>query len=150
MNIIINNIKELTSRPDFDTYFMSMSYLASSRSTCDRLHVGCLVVKDKHVIATGYNGNIAGLPHDSLIIDNHEQLTIHAEMNAICYSNLNGTSLKDSTVYITHFPCLKCTQLLLTCKISKIFYHEDYKNDSNVISLCAQCNVPLIKLEIVN
>ena len=148
MNCVISSIKGITERPDFDTYFIGMAYLASCRSSCDRLHVGCLVVKDKHIISTGYNGHIAGLPHESLIIDNHEQMTIHAEMNAICYSNLNGTSLKDSTIYITHFPCLKCTQMLLTCKVSKIFYCEDYKNDSNVILLCQQCNVPLIKLDV--
>lgn len=83
MNKLITNIKELEDRPNWDSYFIIMAYLISKRSTCKRLNVGCILTKNNRIVSTGYNGHIPGAPHDSLIKDGHEQMTIHAETNAV-------------------------------------------------------------------
>ena len=97
-----------SKRLNWDEYFMSMALLISIRSSCHRLHVGCIIVKNNRVISAGYNGFIAGLPHHSVVRDGHEQNTVHAEQNAIVDAARRGVSLEGSTAYITHYPCIIC------------------------------------------
>ena len=126
-------LKILTSsevyRPTWDELFMSNALLFSTRSSCKRLHVGCVIVKDNHVISSGYNGYPSGVPHVSCVRDNHEQNTVHAEVNCIADCAKRGITTKLSTAYITHYPCLNCTKLLISAGISKIIYLSNYKND---------------------
>jgi dCMP deaminase len=123
------------TRMDWDDYFMSMALLISSRSSCDRLHVGCVLVKDTHVISVGYNGFLAGLPHESKVVGGHEQATVHAEQNAIADCAKRGISTIGATAYITHYPCINCFKILISAGIAEIKYHKEYKNDPLVREL---------------
>lgn len=134
------------SRPSWDEYFKEIVMVTSKRSPCERLQVGCLLVNDNRIISQGYNGFLPGCPHDSIVRDNHEQATVHAEQNAICDCAKRGVSTQNCTVYVTHYPCIICTRLLLASGISQIKYIEDYKNDKLVKHFCDQKNVNIIKL----
>lgn len=118
-------------RKDWDTYFMDMAKLAATRSTCDRAHVGCIIVKDKHVISTGYNGALSGQPScdevGHLIRDAHCIRSVHAEGNALCQSAKYGNSIDGGVAYCTHFPCVNCMKLLIAAGIRKIYYSEAYR-----------------------
>lgn len=128
---------------DWHNYFSCISLLVSTRSSCNRLHVGCVLVKDKRILATGYNGFLSGLPHQSVVRNNHEQGTVHAEQNAITFAAKNGICLLDSTAYVTHYPCLNCAKLLISAGIRKIFYLHDYKNDTLVQTFASQSGVEI-------
>ena len=132
-------------RLNWDEYFMSMTLLISIRSSCHRLHVGCIIVKNNRVISAGYNGFIAGLPHNSVVRNGHEQNTVHAEQNAIVDAARRGVSLEGSTAYITHYPCIICTKLLIAAGITQIIYHKDYKNDELVRELLEQSKINIRK-----
>jgi|TARA_B110000971_G_scaffold44033_1_gene43778 dCMP deaminase len=135
-----------TKRLNWDEYFSKIVQVTAERSSCERLHVGCLLVKDNRIISQGYNGHLPGAPHESIVKNNHEQATVHAEQNAICDCAKRGVSCRDSTAYVTHYPCIICTRLLLAAGINEIKYLEDYKNDSLVKHFSKQLNVKLIKL----
>tara|TARA_B110000208_G_scaffold53282_1_gene69810 strand:- start:3473 stop:3886 length:414 start_codon:yes stop_codon:yes gene_type:complete len=135
-----------TKRLGWDEYFSKIVQVTAERSSCERLHVGCLLVKDNRIISQGYNGHLPGAPHESIVKNNHEQATVHAEQNAICDCAKRGVSCRDSTAYVTHYPCIICTRLLLAAGINEIKYLEDYKNDRLVKHLSNQLNVKLIKL----
>ena len=124
---LIKQIQQVKNRPNWDEYFICNAYLISKRSTCAKLHVGCVLTKDNRIISTGYNGHVAGCAHTSKIVDGHEQMTIHAEANAICHNNTAKT--KGCIAYITHYPCLNCAKLLIAAGISTIVYAEDYNNN---------------------
>lgn len=141
----IDIIKNIDTRPSWNDYFMILCYLISKRSSCERLHVGCVLVKDRRIIATGYNGHLPGTVHDSVIINGHEQMTIHAETNAIADAAKRGISVADSTAYVTHIPCINCVKILLASGIIHIIYGEDYKNDPLVINLCERSDVTISK-----
>ena len=110
------------------------------------LHVGCLLVHDNRIISQGYNGFLPGCPHESIIRDNHEQATIHAEQNALCDCAKRGVSCNGAIAYITHYPCLICSRLLLASGISKIYYIIDYKKDELVEIFAKQKNVEIIQI----
>ena len=129
MKMLINSYED---RLSWDEYFMSVAFLISSRSTCERLHVGCVIVMDNRIISAGYNGFLPGAPHMSIIRNNHEQATVHAEQNAITDCASRGVSVKGGTAYITHYPCLNCAKILAAAGIKEIKYHTDYKNDQLV------------------
>jgi len=131
---LLEHIKHINYRPDWNEYFMLVAYILSKRSSCDRLHVGCVLVNDKRIIATGYNGHIKGSPHISIVVDGHEQMTIHSETNAITDAASRGISLKNCTAYVTHFPCINCAKNLISAGIKEIIFAEDYKNND----LCYQ------------
>jgi len=147
MESIILSIKDTKHRPTWDDYFVTVSYLISKRSSCHRLNVGCVIVKDNHIIATGYNGHIAGAPHESVVRDGHEQMTIHAEINAIADSAKRGVCLQGAMVYITHTPCINCCKALIASGIKEINYVEEYKKDDLIEKLCTTGNVKLCHLE---
>ncbi len=128
-------------RPSPDEYFMEMAHLASKRSTCLRHNVGCVVVKDKRVLATGYNGAPKGLKHCEEVGcirtklnvphgERHELCRgLHAEQNAIIQAALFGVSIKNSTIYSTHYPCSICAKMLINADIKEIVYDKDYEDD---------------------
>ena len=134
-------------RPDWNTYFKEIVQVTSKRSPCERLKVGCLIVKDNRIISQGYNGFLPGCPHISIVRDDHEQATLHAEQNALCDCAKRGVSCNDATAYITHYPCLICTRLLIASGICEIKYIEDYRNDDLVEYFIKQKNIMLSKLQ---
>ena len=134
------------SRPTWDVYFKQLTELTATRSTCKKLHVGCIITLDNHIIAQGYNGYLPGAPHKQHITNGHEIATVHAEQNAICDCAKRGVSANNAIAYITHFPCVNCMKSLLTCGISKIYYINDYNNDELCYQLALIKNVEIIKL----
>jgi len=147
MDLIINLNENLNERLSWDEYFMSTAILLSSRSTCNRLHVGCVLVKDKRIISGGYNGFLAGAPHESIIVDNHEIATVHAEQNAIADCASRGVSVNGATCYITHYPCINCAKILAASQIKNIVYLNDYKNDKNVEKLLKDVDIETTRLK---
>lgn len=149
MNNYIEEIKNLThswkERIIWDDYFMSLAFLIASRSSCDRLHVGCVLVKDTRVVSVGYNGFLAKTPHKSIVKNNHEQATVHAEQNSISDCAKRGINCNDATAYITHYPCINCAKILAASGIKEIRYHEDYKNDPTVKEILENTNISIKK-----
>ena len=134
------------SRISWDKYFSKIVMTTSERSPCERLQVGCLLINDNRIVSQGYNGFLPGCPHESVVRDNHEQATLHAEQNALMDCAKRGVSCDGCTAYITHYPCIICTRLLLAGGIKKIKYIKDYKNDDLVKKFTDQCNVCVEKL----
>lgn len=147
MTTLIDHIKAINYRPDWDSYFLSIVYLISMRSSCEKLHVGCVIVKDRRILVAGYNGHIKGAPHISKIKDGHEQMTIHAETNAIADAASRGIKLNGSTAYVTHFTCINCTKNLIAAGIREVVYAEDYNNDETCTELYSMANVKFIKYQ---
>lgn len=120
-------------RTDWDSYFMAIAKQVATRATCDRKHVGSVIVKDRNILATGYNGSMAGTPHcdevGHLMIDNHCKRTIHSEINAIAQAAKNGTSIDNSSIYITASPCWDCFKVIVNAGIKEIYYGEFYRNE---------------------
>jgi len=130
------------NRPSWDEYFMKLAWLAAERSTCMRHHVGAVIVKDKRVLTTGYNGAAVGLQdcihfgclRNTLNIPSgkrHEICrAIHAEQNAIIQGGYHGTSIKDATLYCTHSPCILCTKMIINAAIKKVVTDIEYPDNS--------------------
>lgn len=133
-------------RPSWDDYFKKIVLATRDRSPCKRLQVGCLLVKDNRIISQGYNGFLPGCPHTSIIRDNHEQATLHAEQNALTDCAKRGVCCQNATAYITHYPCVICCRLLLAAGIKEIKYLENYKNDDLVVYFTKQCNVKILQI----
>lgn len=129
------------NRPSTDEYFMAMAKLAASRSTCLRRQVGAVIVKDKQIISTGYNGAPKDLPHCSEVGCRREELNIesgtrhelcrgvHAEQNAVIQAAFFGVSVKDAKLYSTHHPCVLCVKILINAGINRVVYDEGYPDD---------------------
>jgi dCMP deaminase len=132
-------------RITWDQYFMAQSHLLALRSTCTRLAVGATIVRDKRIIAGGYNGSIAGGAHCTdegcYVIDNHCMRTIHAEMNAILQCAKFGIPTEGAEIYVTHFPCLHCCKAIIQSGIKAVYYAQDYKNHPFAMELFQQANV---------
>jgi len=128
-------------RPNLDEYFMEIAKVVSKRSTCLRRKVGAIIVKDKRILATGYNGAPSGLPHcdeigclrEKLNIKSGERIElcrgVHAEMNAIIQCAKFGISCEGATMYTTHFPCITCAKIIINAGIKEIVYAEDYPDE---------------------
>ena len=134
-------------RLSWDEYFSKIVSVTAERSPCERLQVGCLLVKDNRIISQGYNGFLPGCPHESIVRDNHEQATLHAEQNALMDCAKRGVSCEGCSAYVTHYPCIICARLLLAGGIKKINYLNDYKNDELVEKFTEQCQVDVVKLQ---
>jgi dCMP deaminase len=134
------------ARPSWDDYFKKIVIATSERSPCERLQVGCLIVKDNRIVSQGYNGFLPSCEHKSIVRDGHEQATIHAEQNAICDCAKRGVSCDGAIVYITHYPCIICCRLLLASGITSIRYISDYKNDELVAHFCNLKHVDIHKI----
>jgi len=133
-------------RLNWDEYFMSIALLASQRSPCQRLHVGSVIVKNNRLISMGYNGFISSAPHISRVKDEHEQSIIHSEVNAITDCAKRGTSLSESKIYVTHYPCINCFRSIAACDIKEVIYLNDYKNDLIVEQLAFDSGIIIRKL----
>ena len=133
-------------RPEWDEYFKEIVTITAKRSSCSRLNVGCLLVKNNRIISQGYNGHLPGLPHESIMDNGHEIATVHAEQNALVDCAKRGASCDECTAYITHYPCLNCTKLLLAAGIKTIKYIDDYRNNENVLGFCDKMNVTIGKI----
>ena len=120
------------NRPSWDQYFLKMAMLVSERATCPRMHVGCVLVKDKQILSTGYNGSLPGQPHcydvGCMIVENHCIRTIHAEMNALIQCAVHGTSTEGATAYVTNMPCTNCTKALIAAGIKEVVVFSEYHN----------------------
>jgi len=147
-------------RPEVDEYFMNIAKVVATRSTCLRHDVGAVIVRDRNIISTGYNGAPRGLPHclDVGCIRDQEEIpsgtrhescrAVHAEQNAIIQAALHGVSTRDSTLYITHQPCIICAKMIINAGIKRVMYGEGYP-DMDGLKLLAKANV-LIKRFIYN
>ena len=136
----------MSERLSWDDYFAKIVEVTAERSSCERLHVGCILVKDNRIVSQGYNGFLPGCPHKSVIRNNHEQATVHAEQNALCDCDKRGVSCAESIAYVTHYPCIICARLLLAAGIKEIKYLHDYKNDELVKVFADQLKVPIVKI----
>lgn len=139
-------------RVSWDEYYISNAAMISSRSSCPRLSVGCTLVKDNMIIATGYNGSASGDIHcideGCLTVDGHCIRAIHAEVNAVTQCAKRGVSCKDATAYVTHFPCLNCAKTLVQAGIIEVNYAVDYKNSQHVYDLFERLNIEVNKVPI--
>ncbi len=130
--------------------FMAQSHLLALRSTCTRLSVGATIVRDKRIIAGGYNGSISGDDHcidkGCYVVDNHCVRTVHAEVNALLQCAKYGTPTNGADIYVTHFPCLPCTKSIIQSGIKNLFYATDYKNDPYALELLEQAGVNVVQV----
>ncbi len=134
-------------RPEWDAYFMKIAYAVSERSTCDRAFVGSLLVLDKRILTTGFNGSPKGQPHcdevGHLLVEGHCVRTIHAETNAIIQAALHGVSTRGATCYVTHFPCIACTKALINAGIIRLVYDVAYRIDDNALEFLRHAEVEI-------
>jgi dCMP deaminase len=124
---------EGAGRDPWDLYFMKIARQVASRGTCHRKHVGCVIVRDRTILATGYNGSIRGLPHcdevGHMMENGHCTRTVHAEANAVAQAARNGVSLMGGELYVTASPCWTCFKLTVNSGIRRIIYGEFYRDD---------------------
>ena len=144
-------------RPSWEEYFMDIAILVGKRSTCLRRAVGALIVKDKRILATGYNGAPSGIRHcgdvgclrKAMNIESgqrHELCRgIHAEQNAIIQAAYHGVRIKDATLYCTNLPCSICTKMIINAGIKKIYYQEGYADDLSK-DMLAEAEIEVIQL----
>ncbi len=139
----------MAKRADWDEYFMRIAVEVSGRSTCDRKHVGAVIVRDRNILSTGYNGSIAGLDHcddvGHMMEDGHCIATIHAEANAIIQAAKNGVNINGGFIYTTASPCWNCFKLIVNAGLKKISFGEFYR-DERVFDVAKRLNIELIDL----
>ena len=140
-------------RASWDEYFMNIAREVSTRATCDRKHVGAVIVRDKILLATGYNGSIRGLPHcdevGHLMEDGHCVRTVHAEANAIVQAARNGVRLDGASIYVTASPCWSCFRLIANAGISRVVFGEFYR-DQKIFEVSQQLAIELVDLSSVS
>ena len=136
-------------RPSWDEYFLKLAMLASERATCPRMHCGCILVKDRFVLATGYNGSLPGQPHcedvGCLVVDNHCVRTNHAEINALTQAAIHGVNIKGSTAYITNMSCTTCAKALIAAGIKRVVVFSDF-HDTLATQFYTDSGVEITKL----
>lgn len=141
--------KTNTKRASWDEYFMRIAIQAGTRSTCDRKHVGAVIVRDKTILSTGYNGSIRGMPHcddvGHMMENTHCVATVHAEANAIIQAAKHGTPISGADIYITASPCWNCFKLIANSGIARIFYLEFYR-DERIIKIAREVGIELKKV----
>ena len=139
----------MTQRVDWHTYFMNIARQAATRSTCDRKHVGAVIVRDKTILSTGYNGSIRGMPHcddvGHMMEAGHCVGTVHAEANAIIQAAKNGVRIDGGELYTTASPCWNCFKLIANAGIRVIYYGEFYR-DTRSLEIAEQLGIDLIDL----
>lgn len=145
-------------RPSVDEYFMEIASVVAKRSTCLRNQVGAVIVRDKRILATGYNGAPKGLPHcldigcirDQNNIPSGERhelcRAVHAEQNAILQAAIHGVSTENTTIYCTHQPCILCTKMMINAGIKKVVYANQYP-DTAALDFLKQANVEVVKFK---
>ncbi|MCD6448006.1 MAG: cytidine/deoxycytidylate deaminase family protein [Thermoplasmata archaeon] len=148
----------MSERPSFDEYFMKIAKIVATRSTCLRRHVGAVIVKDNHILSTGYNGAPKGFKHCSEVGCLREQLGVpegqrhelcrglHAEQNAIIQAAVFGVSIKGGTIYSTHFPCSVCAKMIVNAELKELVYLEYYPDELSQ-KILEESNIKVRKLE---
>ena len=139
------------TRASWEEYFMSIAKQVASRSTCDRKHVGAVIVRDKTILSTGYNGSIRGMPHcdevGHMIENEHCIATIHAETNAILQAAKNGVMIDKGEIYITASPCWPCFKMLANAGIKKVYYGEFYR-DERIFDVAKKLGIGLTHIKV--
>ena len=139
----------MSGRVGWHTYFMNIARQAATRSTCDRKHVGAVIVRDKTILSTGYNGSIRGMPHcddvGHLMQAGHCVATVHAEANAIIQAAKNGVRIEGAEIYTTASPCWDCFKLVANAGIRTVYYGEFYREERS-IQVARQLGIDLIDL----
>lgn len=143
--------EEIRPRASWDEYFMSIAMVVASRSTCPRKYVGAVLVRDRIILSTGYNGSIRGMPHCSdvghMMQDGHCVATIHAEANAIIQAARTGANIDQATCYVTASPCWNCFKQLANAGIRRICYGEFYR-DERIFEIAKTINLELLHVPI--
>jgi dCMP deaminase len=141
-------------RPEWDLYFLKIAYAVAERSTCDRAMVGCVLVLEKRILTTGFNGSPAGQQHcddaGHLMVDGHCARTIHAETNAIIQAALHGVSTRGATCYVTHFPCINCSKVLINAGITRLVYSVSYRQDPVAVDFLQTAHIEMTQRELNN
>ncbi|MEO6875420.1 MAG: deaminase [Opitutaceae bacterium] len=150
VDLIAEATEKFPGRPSWDEYFMATAMLMSTRSNCERLHVGCVIVtggaRKNRLVAAGYNGYLPGTPHVTQVRDGHEQATVHAEQNAVADAARRGSAVEGCVAYVTHFPCINCAKIMAAAGIVEVRYRLDYANDPLVGPLLAEAGVKILQL----
>ena len=137
-------------RISWKNYFMNIAREVATRSTCDRKHVGAVIVRYKTILSTGYNGSIKGLPHcddaGCEMVDGHCVRTSHAEANAIVQAAKNGVGINQSEIYVTASPCYDCFKLIANAGIKIIYYKEFYRYQ-RIIERSKEVGIQLVSLK---
>ena len=140
----------MSARTSWDEYFMEIARQVASRATCDRKHVGALLVRDRIILSTGYNGSIRGMPHcdevGHLMENGHCVATVHAEANAVLQAARTGVRIEGSFLYTTASPCWPCFKLVANAGIVRIVYGEFYR-DPRIFDVAAHLHMELVSLE---
>jgi len=143
--------QQQSTRVTWNEFFASQSRVMALRSTCTRLRVGSLIVRDKRMIASGYNGSIRGDKHCTevgcKVVDGHCIRTIHAEQNALLQCARFGVATEGADIYVTHLPCLQCTQSIIQAGIARVFYEERYRPDAYALQLLEFAGVDVIQVQ---
>jgi dCMP deaminase len=147
-------------RPSWDQYFMTITRQVAERSTCLRAKVGAVIVRNRSILATGYNGSPAGLPHCNDVgcliyesrtpdgnIEQNCYRTIHAEMNAITQAAKNGNAINDADIYVTHTPCIHCMKVLINTGLRTVFYDRPYKLET-IADMLKHARVKLVQVTV--
>lgn len=136
-------------RVPWDEYFMKIAEVVASRSTCPRKFVGAVIVRDKTILSTGYNGSIRGMPHCSdvghMMESDHCVATIHAEANAIIQAAKNGVMIDGATVYVTASPCWSCFKQIANAGVRRICYGEFYR-DQRIFDVAGTLGIELVHI----
>lgn len=136
-------------RASWDEYFMNIAREVATRSTCDRKHVGAVIVRDKTILSTGYNGSVRGLGHcdddGHMMEDGHCVRTIHAEANAIIQAAKNGTAIEGADIYVTASPCWPCFKTIANAGIGRIVFNEFYR-DQRIFDVSQTLGIELAEL----
>lgn len=139
----------MSQRASWDEYFMRIAVEVSSRATCDRKHVGAVIVRDKSILASGYNGSIRGLMHcdeeGHMMEDGHCVRTIHAEANAVIQAARNGVRIEGATIYVTASPCWGCFKMIANAGITRIVFGEFYR-DERIFRFSERLGIELVAL----
>ncbi|MHA2244480.1 MAG: deoxycytidylate deaminase [Candidatus Hodarchaeales archaeon] len=139
------------TRSPWENYFMQIAKQVATRSTCDRKRIGAVIVRDKTIISTGYNGSIRSLAHCNdaghMMENGHCVRTVHAEANAIAQAAKNGVDVNQSEIYITASPCWTCFKLIANAGIIKVIFGEFYK-DERIFEAAELANIQLKHLEL--
>ena len=136
-------------RASWDEYFMKIAETVASRATCDRKHVGAVIERGRTILATGYNGSIAGLEHcdevGHMMEDNHCVRTIHAEANAVIQAARNGVRIEGASIYVTASPCWQCFKMIANAGIRRVVFGEFYR-DQRIFEVARRIGIELVHL----
>ena len=145
-----NNVQNSPERISWEEFFATQSRVMALRSTCTRLSVGCVIVRDKRIIASGYNGSITGDAHcidvGCKVVDGHCVRVLHAEQNALLQCARFGISTERADLYVTHMPCLQCTKSIIQAGIARVYYEASYRPDPYAVELFEHAKVPVLQV----